>query len=606
VVSATSSIPTRWSRRLVLQFVAPTLAALGVALLAAVPYVAVTLERHQLETLGERLLAEAQALGDAIAWEEGAALDASCARLARDLGVRVTVIAADGRVLGESTRSSESMENHANRPEVREALATGRGRSIRESGTVGTRLLYAATRQTRNGEVRIVRTSLALTAVEASLAHVRRLLFGGIAVAALVGLAVALVLSRRMLRRIQRLVAFARRVAAGEPPPYLGPERADDLGVLEEQLGEMATRITRTIGSLRVEQERLEAILRGMVEGVLVTDLVGAVVLVNARARELLDVPADVDAGGRPLIELVRDPALAELAHEVRTGAAIVSRDVVLGGGRTIQVNAAPLRDPDGAVFGFVLVLHDVTELRRLEVVRRDFVANVSHELRTPLTAIKGYAETLLGPAGDDRETARRFLEVIDRHSERLGRLIDDLLALSDLELGLTEIAHVPVAVGPTIDDVVDILRDRAARARVAVAVAVEPGTPPALGDGDRLRQVLINLVDNAIKYTPEHGRVVVRAAPAADGMVAIAVEDTGIGIPARDLPRLTERFFRVDKARSRALGGTGLGLAIVKHLVHAHGGSLAIASTLGAGTTVTVQLPAAERGPMPQSAAGA
>src|SRR5581483_3097327 len=210
------------------------------------------------------------------------------------------------------------------------------------------------------------------------------------------------------------------------------------------------------------------------------------------------------------------------------------------------------------------------------------FVANVSHELRTPLTAIKGYAETLLGPAGDDRETARRFLEVIDRHSERLGRLIDDLLALSDLELGLTEIAHVPVAVGP------------------------EPGTPPALGDGDRLRQVLINLVDNAIKYTPEHGRVVVRAAPAADGMVAIAVEDTGIGIPARDLPRLTERFFRVDKARSRALGGTGLGLAIVKHLVHAHGGSLAIASTLGAGTTVTVQLPAAERGPMPQSAAGA
>ena len=606
MVSATSSIPTRWSRRLVLQFVAPTLAALGVALLAAVPYVAVTLERHQLETLGERLLAEAQALGDAIAWEEGAALDASCARLARDLGVRVTVIAADGRVLGESTRSSESMENHANRPEVREALATGRGRSIRESGTVGTRLLYAATRQTRNGEVRIVRTSLALTAVEASLAHVRRLLFGGIAVAALVGLAVALVLSRRMLRRIQRLVAFARRVAAGEPPPYLGPERADDLGVLEEQLGEMATRITRTIGSLRVEQERLEAILRGMVEGVLVTDLVGAVVLVNARARELLDVPADVDAGGRPLIELVRDPALAELAHEVRTGAAIVSRDVVLGGGRTIQVNAAPLRDPDGAVFGFVLVLHDVTELRRLEVVRRDFVANVSHELRTPLTAIKGYAETLLGPAGDDRETARRFLEVIDRHSERLGRLIDDLLALSDLELGLTEIAHVPVAVGPTIDDVVDILRDRAARARVAVAVAVEPGTPPALGDGDRLRQVLINLVDNAIKYTPEHGRVVVRAAPAADGMVAIAVEDTGIGIPARDLPRLTERFFRVDKARSRALGGTGLGLAIVKHLVHAHGGSLAIASTLGAGTTVTVQLPAAERGPMPQSAAGA
>jgi two-component system phosphate regulon sensor histidine kinase PhoR len=603
-VSATSSTPTRWSRRLVLQFLAPTIAALAVALVATAPYVAVTLERHQVATLGDRLLAEAQALADAVGWGDGPALDATCARFAKELGVRITVIGADGRVLGESTRSSESMENHSDRPEVREALATGSGRSIRESGTIGMRLLYAATRQTRNGQVRIVRTSLPLTTVEAGLAHVRQLLFGGVAAAALVGLTIALVLSRGMLRRIQRLVAFARRIASGEPAPYLGPERPDDLGVLEEQLGEMAARVGRTIGHLRVEQDRLEAILRGMVEGVLVTDLGGAVVLINARARELLGIPLDLDGRGRPLIELVRDPALAELSHEVRAGAAIVSRDVPLGGGgRTVQVNAAPLRDPDGTVFGFVLVLHDVTELRRLEVVRRDFVANVSHELRTPLTAIKGYAETLLGTAGDDRETARRFLEVIDRHSERLGRLIDDLLTLSDLELGLTEIGRVPVAVAPALEDVVEILRDRAARAGVAVGIEVQPGTPALLGDPDRLRQVLINLVENAIKYTPEGGRVVVRAAPAADGMVAVAVEDTGIGIPAPDIPRLTERFFRVDKARSRALGGTGLGLAIVKHLVQAHGGSLAITSTLGSGTTVTVRIPAAERVSLVRSA---
>ena len=595
-MSATSSIPTRWNRRLVLQFLAPTLAALGVALVGAVPYVAVTLERHQIATLGDRLLAEARALSEALPSTAGPGLDAVCEKFEHDLGVRITVIAPDGRVLGESTRSSESMENHSNRPEFQEALATGSGRSVRDSATIGSRLLYAAVRVTRDGELRIVRTSMALGTVEASLGRVRRLLFGGIAAAAMVGLAVALALSRRMLRRIQRLVMFARRVAGGETAPYLGPERQDDLGVLEEQLGEMAAGIGRTIGRLRVEQERLEAILRGMVEGVLVTDLGGAVVLINARARELLGIPVDVDGRGRPVIELVRDPALAELSHELRAGAAIVSRDVTLGGrGRTLQVNAAPLRGPDGAVFGYVLVLHDVTELRRLEVVRRDFVANVSHELRTPLTAIKGYAETLLGSAGDERETARRFLEVIDRHSERLGRLIDDLLTLSDLELGLTELARAPVAVGPAIEDVIEILRDRAARAGVEVGVDVGPGTPDVLADGDRLRQVLINLVENAIKYTSDGGRVTVRASRIDDGMVAFAVEDTGIGIPAQDLPRLTERFFRVDKARSRALGGTGLGLAIVKHLVQAHGGSLGITSTLGSGTTVTVRIPAAE-----------
>ncbi len=260
-------------------------------------------------------------------------------------------------------------------------------------------------------------------------------------------------------------------------------------------------------------------------------------------------------------------------------------------------MNAAPLRDADGRPFGFVLVLHDVTELRRLEVVRRDFVANVSHELRTPLTAIKGYAETLLGPPGDDRPTARRFLSVIDRHAERLGRLIDDLLTLSDLELGRTPLRLAAVDLVPVIDDVLAIFAERMKLAELAVTTRVEPGTPQVLADADRLQQVLINLVDNAMKYSPAGGRIAISAGP-GDGahadMVEITVEDTGTGIPAEDLPRLTERFFRVEKARSRALGGTGLGLAIVKHIVQAHDGALGIDSTLGRGTTVRVLLPSA------------
>jgi len=568
-------------------------------LLTAVPYVALTLERHQVETLAERLLAEARAVGDALPWTSGAALDAAASQFSSDLGTRITVIAQDGRVLGESSQASTSLENHADRPEVRDALAHGSGRGIRPSTTLHQRLLYVAWRQDKDGQVRVLRTALPLTRVSESIAHLRRLILIGILVAAFLGLAVALMLSRRLLRRIERLVTFARLIAAGEPSPYLAPERSDDLGVLEAQLADMARSVKATIGELKVEQERMEAILRGMIEGVLVTDLGGTVVLLNARARQLLGIGEGPDGRGRPLLELTRDPAFQELARELRHGAAVLSQDVTLdgGSGRTLQVNAARLSGADGAPFGFVLVLHDVTELRRLEVVRRDFVANVSHELRTPLTAIKGYAETLLGPAGNDRETARRFLAVIDRHSERLGRLTEDLLTLSDLELGRTALRLAPLEVAGAIEDAVQILGERALRAGVSISADIAPGTPAVLADGDRLRQVIINLVDNAIKYTPAGGQVLVRAA-AADASqhpdsVEIAITDTGIGIPPQDLPRLTERFFRVDKARSRALGGTGLGLAIVKHIVQAHSGWLDISSRVGQGTTVHVCFPA-------------
>jgi len=594
-VSATSSTRTRWNRRLVLQFLAPTLVALLGALLTAVPYVALTVERHQVETLAERLFAEARLAGEALPWSSGEELDAACARLAADLGVRVTVIAPDGRVLGESTRPSSELENHANRPEIRAALANGTGQKKRWSTTVRSRLLYTAWRQTRGDDVRIVRLALPLTAVAANVAHLRRLLVAGMVAGITFGLAAALVLSRRMLRRVRRLVAFARRLAAGERAPYLVAERGDELGVLEAQLGVMARNVAATIAELRVEHERLQSILRSMVEGVLVTDLAGGVVLMNERAREFFELPRE--SSGRRLIELVRDPQVADLTRELASGVPLASRDLTLAGGQTLHVNAAPLRDADGRPFGFVLVLHDVTELRRLEVVRRDFVANVSHELRTPLTAIKGYAETLLGPPGDDRPTARRFLSVIDRHAERLGRLIDDLLTLSDLELGRTPLRLAAVDLVPVIDDVLAIFAERMKLAELAVTTRVEPGTPQVLADADRLQQVLINLVDNAMKYSPAGGCIAISAGRgngAHADMVEIAVEDTGTGIPAEDLPRLTERFFRVEKARSRALGGTGLGLAIVKHIVQAHDGALGIDSTLGRGTTVRVLLPSA------------
>lgn len=576
------------------------LAALLGMLAVAAPYLWTHLEQRQVDAIASRLAGETRLLGDAIPWDEGAPLEDTCTHLAGDLGLRITVLDGDGRMLCDSNRVVGASSDVADVPEVRAALAAGAGQAVRADGQGGEPVAYAAERQSRDGVTRVVRTALELGATHDTVREARWLLGLGLLVAALLAGAIALGLARRMLRRLQRLVGFASKLAAGEAPPYLAPERPDDLGGLESQFGEMARRIGGTIGELRVERERLEAILRGMVEGVLVTDLTGGVVLLNSRARDLLALPPDASPRGRPLVELTRDPALGELMRELAAGAGIASRDVTLsaGTGPTLQVNAARLRGVDGEAFGFVLVLHDVTELRRLEVIRRDFVANVSHELRTPLTAIKGYAETLLGSAGDDRETARRFLAIIDRHSERLGRLIDDLLTLSDLELGRTPMRLNAVTVGSAVDDVLQIFAKPVARAGVRVEAQVATSLPPVHADGDRLRQVLINLVDNAIKYTAVGGQVLVRAMPAAGtehaGMVEIAIEDSGIGIPAQDLPRLTERFFRVDKARSRELGGTGLGLAIVKHIVQAHGGSLAISSALGQGTTVRVFFPAA------------
>ena len=347
-MSDTNSIPTRWNRRLVLQFLAPTLAALVGALVTAVPWVAVTVERHQVKTLAERLFAEARVASEALPWSSGEALDAACARLAADLGARITVIAPDGRVLGESTRPSASLENHADRPEVQDALTTGRGKSVRWSTTVDVRLLYTAWRQTRGDDVRIVRVALPLRTLAANVAHLRRLLVAGIVAAATLGLAAALVLSRRMLRRVHRLVAFARRLAGGEPTPYLVPERGDELGILEAQLGIMARNVSATIAELRVEHERLQSILRSMLEGVLVTDLAGSVVLMNERARELLELPDGLEGRGRRLIELVRDPQVADLTGELERGVPLASRDLTLGGGRTLHVNAAPLRGSNG------------------------------------------------------------------------------------------------------------------------------------------------------------------------------------------------------------------------------------------------------------------
>jgi two-component system phosphate regulon sensor histidine kinase PhoR len=379
-----------------------------------------------------------------------------------------------------------------------------------------------------------------------------------------------------------------------------------ELGAVHAAVERMADVMHRRLMRARTEERRLEAVLNGMVEGVLVVDVNDTVLLSNRRAQELLELPPEEDCVGRPLIELTRYPDIHALLRQVKsqgdTQRTLIEEMAVKGGRHhALQVTATPLlSDPDAPATAFILVFHDVSELKHLERVRRDFVANVSHELRTPLAAIRGYSETLLTSALEDPDAARRFLAIIERHAERLGRLVDDLLTLSDLELGRAALQRTAVDARELAERVFEVLSEAAQRKRLALVQDIDAETPLLDADPDRVEQALLNLVDNAIKYTSEGGTVTVRARSFAvnDGtrpMVELAIADTGIGVPSDDLPRLTERFYRVDKARSRQLGGTGLGLAIVKHIAQAHGGSLRIESEINRGTTVFLSLPAAE-----------
>jgi two-component system phosphate regulon sensor histidine kinase PhoR len=513
-------------------------------------------------------------------------------RASRAASGRITLVAPDGSVVADSDVADEALagiENHAARPEVAAALAGRIGRDERRSATVGRRFLYLGVPAGPRAGGGAIRLAVDLSAVEREAAALRRDLLA----AALLGLAVvvplALWLSRVALRPLREVAEAVARVAEGDLERRLPRAAGDDLGRIAAAVNEMAEQLRARLRELVEDKERLQAVLSGMVEGVLVVDAERRVVLANPRLRELFSFRGD--AAGRDLFEVVRRADLAEALDEAARGGGPVVRDLETSGPEPRQLELHAVRFPTGgALLGVVAVLHDVTELHRLERMRRDFVANVSHELKTPLTAIRGFAETLA--AGGVPEAERRsHLDVVLRHAERLARLIDDLLELSRIEgqrgpLERTEV-DVARAAALALRDLAPQLEARGLRASLAAGACGR-----ACADRRAVEQILANLLDNACKYTEPGGRIEVRIAEAG-GRVRVEVEDSGIGIPPEDLPRVFERFYRVDKARSRDLGGTGLGLAIVKHLVQALGGQVSVRSAPGSGSTFTVLLPA-------------
>jgi two-component system, OmpR family, phosphate regulon sensor histidine kinase PhoR len=512
-------------------------------------------------------------------------------RLGRVTGLRITLIEPDGTVRADSDEDPSRMESHDTRPEVLRARESGLGTDTRVSRTVDRPLLYVALKTEDLGpDVGFVRVAILLDHVEDELAGLNRIIWTAAAGAGLAAVALSFWLARRGVRPLAELTEAARLIAEGGYGHKVYAAGGDEIGTLARSFNRMSAGLARQFAQLEEDRQQLRAILSGMVEGVIALGADERILFVNERAARLLEFQAQA-AVGRRLWEVIRIRSLQDLVRRALTDPAPHQEELRWSGpaARSLTVHAARLASGGGAV----LVFHDTTDLRRLERMRQDFVTNVSHELKTPLSVIKACVETLLDGAADDPQHRGRFLERIGDQSDRLYALILDLLSLARIESGEEAFDFRTVLLGPAVADCLERHRARAEAKKQQLLTQ-----PPAEGsdlaarvDEEALGQILDNLVENAIKYTPEGSRITVRWL--RDGeQVRLEVEDNGQGIPEADLPRIFERFYRVDKARSRELGGTGLGLAIVKHLAQAMKGSVRATSRVGQGTTFIVSLP--------------
>ena len=517
-------------------------------------------------------------LARAVEGRRGAELDAIVHRLGRETGRRVTVIDTTGLVIADSDFPHDelaTLENHATRPEFRIALRGGTGTDLRHSVSTGRWELKVAMPVTGGA----ARVSTPLPQVDAVVADAQNAVLLGGLLALAVGAALAFGFTRSVARPLLRLREAAQAFAHGTAST-IDTRGRDEVGDLARALRTLQDNLARRVGDLERERAEMTALISSMVEGVVALDAAGTVTTLNPAARELLQLAPGAPAP--PGLELFRQRQGHDLVERSLAGGASAGLEIEVDG-RTVLLSGHPL--PAG---GAVLVLHDITGLKKLEAVRRDFVANVSHELKTPLTVIRGYAETLLADE-TPADVRKSFVEKVLANARRMQQLVDDLLDLSRIESGAWAPRPERLELAPLVQEIWASLKPRADALafRTELAANADAITADAAG----ARQILLNILDNCVRYTPPGGSVTVRSTRAADGVV-LEISDTGAGIPGEHLPRIFERFYRVDPARSRELGGTGLGLAIVKHLVEAHGGRVGAASALSSGTTIRVVFP--------------
>lgn len=588
-------------RRLVWTLFPTHLGLALVSLLAFGVFAGLAFRAAHLEQLRDDLEARAgmlaHRLAEGPAMPDSAAIQRLCQGLGEPAGVRLTVVLPSGRVAGDSMDEPEAMELHGERPEIRAALAGETGSAVRLSATLGQRMLYVAAPVRHDGAVAgAVRAAVPLAWIEAHLAaHWRRLLTGSLAAAGMAAL-LALAVARHVAAPVRRLDRFADRFARGELEARIDPEGPEEIARLGGALNRMAQELEARMSAVVAQRNETEAVLASMGEGVLVVGEDERIRDCNRAAGVLLALdPAT--ARGRPIGEAVRNSALQALVARTLEEARPGECDLVFRTPqeRFIQARGMPLKNADGRVAGTVVVLNDVTRLKRLESLRRDFVGNVSHELKTPITSLRAASETLLDEAPPDPADARRFLDIIHRHALRLEAIVEDLLQLSRIEHD-TERSGVPMERVPLrrpLEAVATACRTRAERRRVQIDLRID-GEPEGTVNEALIEQAVTNLVDNAIKFSPP-GRAVRITASREATALRIAVEDEGPGIAPEHHARIFERFYCVDPGRSRRQGGTGLGLAIVKHIALAHGGSIRVESEPGRGSRFVLEIPSGE-----------
>jgi two-component system, OmpR family, phosphate regulon sensor histidine kinase PhoR len=574
-----------------------SLLLLVVSLATSEIYLVPTVEHDLTQRIRQDLLVRLRLVAERTAtqWQTGGEKsdwDALADTLGQAAQARVTLIEANGKVLGDSEVSGQALtmlENHRARPEVAAAFLGQTTDNIRYSATTQMRMVYAAT-PVLGGSGMVARLSLPLSGVDHAKNHVRALLLGGALVALVAALLMSSAVAVLMARGLRRITAIARRMAAGDLLVRSRSESLDEIGELGRTLDHLAENLSRSLRDLRDDRDLLGRILESMREGVLVMDGEHHILLANPSLREMLLL--DSDLVGRSTIEVIRNAELHSIVEKALVANEPMVGEIGLGGlkPRRLMVHASRV---SGEPRALVIVLFDVTEMRRLETIRRDFVANVSHELRTPIASVRSAAETLRMAMENDPKAVAQFIDIIERNGRRLGDLVNDLLDLSKVEAKEFRLTPETLDLAALCEKAAAPFAGRASSRRIRLAIEIPNDFAKALGDKSALDRILTNLIDNALKYSQDGSSVTIGAREAG-AKLQVLVSDTGPGIDAKHLPRLFERFYRVDPGRSRDMGGTGLGLSIVKHLVEALGGAITVESTPGKGSIFAFTLPRA------------
>jgi two-component system phosphate regulon sensor histidine kinase PhoR len=507
---------------------------------------------------------------------------------------RITIVDRQGRVLADSEKSGQEvfrMGNHLNRPEIKSAFQGEIGIDTRYSSTLKINMLYTALPiKDKSGIVGALRLSIPLTNIQKALWTIRKTILLGLFFAIALAFLIGSILAGQTIYLINRMIDISRKFAKGDFSSRIFRSSRDEIGQLADTFNKMAQDIEDKIREIQKQNQQLAAVFDSMIEGVIAVDKTGHIISINPAIEKIFGVSQAI-AKGKFFLEAIPNNDILEIINSVLKDGNPVSKDLNLTWPvqKIFQVNAVAIFENEN-VSGCFLVIHDITEIKRLETMRRDFVANVSHELKTPLTSIKGFVETLLEGALEDKENNRHFLMIIQQHVDRLNNLINDLLDLSRIESRRIELDISNFSLEGLVDNILPAFKSQFKKKNIEANNDLAAGLL-VKADKDRIEQVLINLIDNAIKFNKEKGFIRIYAED-LDDIIKVIIEDSGIGIPAKDIPRIFERFYRVDKARSRELGGTGLGLSIVKHIVELHSGSVGVESTDGLGSKFWFSLP--------------